>query len=666
MNEYTKTSKLPKGAFWRHVGSYYYKDALNKSAIIVEHQKAFIPAAIGGAVGNRDPVINPKTGKQLKQCPQNYLGFPEGRKPKHWQEIPYRLPELIEAVKAGRTIHIAEGEAKVDALREWGLDATCNIGGAGNWKPELAYLFRWADVVILPDNDEPGRKHSDKVGRSLEGFTKSLRLLELPGLPEHGDIIDWKAAGGTKQQLLELLEGAREWTAYGPPPLEGTRIEAIEIQPGEIELYKVTIEGAKVTVDAEALNNEHRFNRAAIAQARRSFALIKPAAWSAMVDEALREAKEPEPTEDETLRFHGTDSWGKKEIEWTVRERVPQRGVGLLSGSFSMFKSFTLLDLSGSIITGLPWLQARVTRRGGVLIFAAEGSNSIPMRLAALIEHKLAQHERKDLFRDGLDLNQLPFSCLGKCRSLILPSTVDWMVEKAAIAQEYFQSQFGVELALIGIDTISAAAGWESENDAAQVQMVMNHMNAVSRATGAFVLAVDHFGKDVTAGTRGSIVKEATADVILAVLGERKEEGTVKDTRLVLRKVREGPQGLEFPFDAKIVDMGQDQYNEPLTSRVIDWNVERQKPEPKKQKPLGQKILEDILSATLWEVIQANGSEGMRAVRKETVHSAFKETYQRAKPSANPDAVGEAWRQALRVAGIEHNAEYLWYPESPI
>ena len=49
--------------------------------------------------------------------------------------LPYRLPELIEAVGAKRTVFIVEGEAKADALREFGIAATTNPGGAGKWQP---------------------------------------------------------------------------------------------------------------------------------------------------------------------------------------------------------------------------------------------------------------------------------------------------------------------------------------------------------------------------------------------------------------------------------------------------------------------------------------------------------------------------------------------------
>lgn len=125
--------------------------------------------------------------------------------------IPYRLPELVAADKS-QTVYIVEGEKKVEALRAWGLIATCNVGGAGKWKAEFAIHFRGRHVVILPDNDptdpltgnRPGMDHAVKVLASLSPVAESVRILELPDLPDKGDIVDWQAAGRTLAELLEL------------------------------------------------------------------------------------------------------------------------------------------------------------------------------------------------------------------------------------------------------------------------------------------------------------------------------------------------------------------------------------------------------------------------------------------------------------------------------
>lgn len=127
------------------------------------------------------------------------------------RRVPYRLPELLEAIEAGRLILIAEGEKDVERLRALGFDATCNAGGAGKWLPDFAQVLRAAEVLILPDNDPPGRKHGEEVAESLQGVAASVRVLNLPGLPPKGDVSDWISAGGTREQLLELASSTPDW-----------------------------------------------------------------------------------------------------------------------------------------------------------------------------------------------------------------------------------------------------------------------------------------------------------------------------------------------------------------------------------------------------------------------------------------------------------------------
>jgi hypothetical protein len=126
--------------------------------------------------------------------------------------IPYRLPELIEAVANKRTVLIVEGEAKVDLLRTWNIPATCNACGGEQWRAEHSQYLRDADVVILPDNDVTGKNHADVVANALQGIAASVRVLNLPDLPPKGDIIDWARAGGTPERLNDLIaHEAKPW-----------------------------------------------------------------------------------------------------------------------------------------------------------------------------------------------------------------------------------------------------------------------------------------------------------------------------------------------------------------------------------------------------------------------------------------------------------------------
>src|SRR5262249_6802598 len=95
--------------------------------------------------------------------------------------------------------------------------------------------------------------------------------------------------------------------------------------------------------------------------------------------------------------------------------------------------------------------------------------------------------------------------------------------------------------------------------------------------------AVDHYGKDVAAGTRGSSAKAASADLVLACLGDREQSGSVTNTRLAVRKCRGGPQGQEFHFTVrKVEDPTPDKDGDPITTLVIEWTTGPTAPPPPK------------------------------------------------------------------------------------
>ena len=98
--------------------------------------------------------------------------------------VPYRLPELL--AEPARPVFVVEGEKDVDNLSGIGVLATCNAGGAGKWKPEHTGFLQGRRVIVLADNDDPGRDHAEKVALSLHGVAEWVRILELPGLSPQG------------------------------------------------------------------------------------------------------------------------------------------------------------------------------------------------------------------------------------------------------------------------------------------------------------------------------------------------------------------------------------------------------------------------------------------------------------------------------------------------
>ena len=95
-----------------------------------------------------------------------------------------------------------------------------------------------------------------------------------------------------------------------------------------------------------------------------------------------------------------------------------------------------------------------------------------------------------------------------------------------------------------------------------------------TQALNCFVLGVDHFGKNLEAGTRGASSKEAAGDLVLACLGDKELSGSVINTRLAVRKNRGGQQGKEYPFTLRLVEAPEpDEDGEPVSTMVVDWSA---------------------------------------------------------------------------------------------
>lgn len=132
-----------------------------------------------------------------------YVGDPEGPLPL------YRLPELAKLADADLVV-VNEGERPADAARSLGMVATTPAHGAQSphrtdWRP-----LAGKSVVILPDNDPPGREFALAVIDLLAKLdpAPTIKVVDLPGIPEKGDIVEWIAAGGTHAGLLDLIEQA--------------------------------------------------------------------------------------------------------------------------------------------------------------------------------------------------------------------------------------------------------------------------------------------------------------------------------------------------------------------------------------------------------------------------------------------------------------------------
>jgi len=124
------------------------------------------------------------------------------------RRVPYRLPELLQR-SGDAPVWISEGEKDCNTLAALGLCATTNAGGAGKWRPEYGASLQGADVIIIPDNDDPGRRHATDIATKLQGIAARVRIVTVP---KGKDASEYLEMGGTVADLLALAEHAPTWT----------------------------------------------------------------------------------------------------------------------------------------------------------------------------------------------------------------------------------------------------------------------------------------------------------------------------------------------------------------------------------------------------------------------------------------------------------------------
>ncbi|RRY08847.1 ATP-binding protein [Brucella anthropi] len=369
--------------------------------------------------------------------------------------VPYRLPELIEAISNGYTVFFVEGEKTADRLiDELGVPATCNPMGAGKWWEELTPYFKDADVVILPDNDpqtinkqtgeklfhEDGRPkfagmdHALLVARKIKGAAKRIRLLPLPDLPLKGDAFDWIEAGGTAETLYDLANASK-----------APELPAYQSKFGAVWFHQI--------------GNQ-------------------------------------KPTRD-----------------WLIKNLILAKSFGIIYGPPGCGKSFLTSDLmltcSAAAIDAVKkpeWFSYK-GRPFGVVYVVAEGREDFEIRLHAWRqEHQIPE--------DAV----LPFVFLPTSIDMRSnDADMKKLAEEIHGLSAEMQERCGVKVEMIVIDTVARALAGGNENDSAVMGAFVINCDKLKEMTGAAVAGVHHGGKEAGRGPRGHEALHGAADFEIEV-----------------------------------------------------------------------------------------------------------------------------------------------------
>ena len=547
--------------------------------------------------------FEPKTFRQRR---------PHGNGGWIWQlddrRVPYRLSELLQY--PGATVFVCEGEKDADRVASLGHCAT--TVASGKWTDECVHALGGRDVLILEDNDDAGRQKAQATAKLLHSIVRSMRVVRLPGLPDHGDVSDWLDSGHCSEDLVDVCFDTPLWeptTATGTP------------------------EDACVNNSDDTTPLEQTDRAASIA-----------------------------------LHWHGDKDKTPKR-SWLIEGLLPETGSGLASGQWGTFKTFVALDLAAAVMAGGRFINQdhTVLRRGGVLYVPAEGASEIPIRLAAVLQTKCSDMTRApfawtDQCPRLLDRNSV--------------ATLAAIAQRAAERMKTEFGLPLALIIIDTVIAAAGFSKSGDENDAAIGQTIMRQLASLAHAAGAFVLGIDHFGKAAETGTRGSSAKEGAADVVLALLGEKAITGAVTNTRLALRKSRAGAGGQEFPFSVRVVDLGVDDSSRPTTSLVIDWLPGPPQGAPKAEGTGWSKSLRLLQRALMNVLVDHGSDQRpfpdgpiVRAVDVEVVRTEFYKGYsadgdakqkQNTKRQAFNRAVRDAQERSLICVRENGDTTWIW------
>ncbi|MGY1712525.1 AAA family ATPase [Geodermatophilus sp. SYSU D00758] len=119
----------------------------------------------------------------------------------------YRLGKVTNAVAAGRTVYLVEGEKDVHALESVGLVATTSPMGSANWGKVDPSPLAGARVVLVADNDEPGRRYAGEATASLGAIGATVTVVTAKIGKDAADHI---AAGHGPDEFVPMPTGKAE------------------------------------------------------------------------------------------------------------------------------------------------------------------------------------------------------------------------------------------------------------------------------------------------------------------------------------------------------------------------------------------------------------------------------------------------------------------------
>lgn len=181
------------------------------------------------------------------------LGHDASRK--SYKAVYGNLQAIKKAIVEGKPVFLPEGEKDTNTLIKQGY-TSFTYGGCGDWQSDFSTLVQGADVYILADNDEPGKRVAETIQNDIKGVARSSKIIvPMPDVPK-ADISDYFNAGHTKQEFEQLLKDIKETVRVQKRQNSG--LEQI-LKDLHAEQYETTDKGFG-RLYSEVFKDKHRYN----------------------------------------------------------------------------------------------------------------------------------------------------------------------------------------------------------------------------------------------------------------------------------------------------------------------------------------------------------------------------------------------------------------------
>ncbi|ARF84453.1 AAA family ATPase [Burkholderia cenocepacia] len=229
-------------------------------------------------------------------------------------------------------------------------------------------------------------------------------------------------------------------------------------------------------------------------------------------------------------------------LRWMVQGVLPASGFAAVYGPSGSGKSFLVLDLCAAIAAGADWFGRRATA-APVTYVCLEGEAGLGKRAKAWsIRKQGSLPSRLRFVTQPLDLRQSE-DVADLCAAVLTAGGRD---------------------GLLVIDTLNRAAPGTDENSSVDMGQLIEACKVAQRRLGGVVLLVHHTGKDGAKGLRGHSSLYAALDAAIEVSRhDARREWSVA-------KSKDDADGGRNAFTLRVIELGDDDRGEPITSCVVE------------------------------------------------------------------------------------------------